>query len=78
VPSYEWYFSIERRDKFLDAHIDALHLCSVVIEQATRNPDHFDKIFREYFKPDDREIVLGKYLMQQQRDAKARYLTDPL
>ena len=59
----ENYIHIELRDQYLDAHIDALHLCSVVIEQATRDPNRFDKIFREYFKPDDRELVLGKHLL---------------
>lgn len=66
----ENYIHIDLRDQYLDAHIDALHLCSVVIEQATRDPNRFDKIFREYFKPDDRELVLGKHLLQLQRDAK--------
>jgi hypothetical protein len=57
-------YTLEQRDKMLEAHIEALHLCSVVIDQATRNPDRFDKVFRAYFNPGDRELVLSKYQLQ--------------
>lgn len=65
-------YTLEQRDKMLEAHIEALHLCSVVIEQATRNPDRLNKVFRGYFNPGDRELVLSKYLLQRQKDAEAR------
>lgn len=57
-------YTVEQMDQFLEAHIDALHLCSVVIEQAERDTDSFNRIFREYFKPDDRELVVGKFLLR--------------
>lgn len=57
-------YTLEQRDKMLEAHIEALHLCSVVIDQATRNPDRFNKVFRAYFNPGDRELVLSEYPLQ--------------
>jgi hypothetical protein len=64
-------YTVEQMDQFLEAHLDVLHMCSVVIEQAERNTDRFDRIFREYFKPDDRELVLGMFLLRRGRNAEA-------
>jgi hypothetical protein len=55
-------YTVEEMDKFRAAHIDALNICSVVINEATRNPKRFDKVFREYFSLEDRKLVLGKLL----------------
>lgn len=54
------HYTVGKMDRFLQGHIDALHICSAVIEQATCNPDRFDRIFGEYFRPEDRRQVLGK------------------
>jgi hypothetical protein len=53
-------YTVGEMDQLLQGHIDALHICSVVIEQATCDPDRFDRIFGQYFRPEDRRQVLGK------------------
>jgi len=63
-------YTVEQMDQYLEAHIDALHMCSVIIEQAERNTDRFNRIFPLYFKPDDREIVVGKFLLRQERNVQ--------
>jgi hypothetical protein len=57
-------YTVEEMDKFRAAHIDALNICSVVINEATRNPKRFDKIFREYFSLEDRKLVLGQFSLR--------------
>lgn len=54
-------YTAEQMDQFLEGHVDALQLCRVVIKQSTKNPTGFDKIFREYFAPKDRELVISKF-----------------
>ena len=65
IPKTEWAdsYTVKQMDQYLEAHIDALHMCSVVIEQAERNTERFDRLFHTYFRPDDREIVLSKFLL---------------
>ena len=57
-------YTSQQMDQYLEAHTDALHICSVITEQAERKTDRFERIFRQYFKPDDRELVVGKYLLR--------------
>jgi hypothetical protein len=54
-------YPAEQMDQFLEGHVDALQLCRVVIKQSTQNPAGFDKVFREYFAPKDRELVISKF-----------------
>jgi len=56
-------YTVQQMDQFLQGHLDALLICLVVIEQAACNDERFDRIFREYFKPEDRTPVLGKPLL---------------
>jgi hypothetical protein len=67
-------YTVEQMDQFLEGHIDALNICSVVIKEATRNAKRFDKIFRQYFNADDRNFVLGKILLccEQHRSVETR------
>lgn len=54
-------YPAEQMDQFLEGHVDALQLCRVVIKQSTKNPTGFDKVFREYFAPKDRDLVISKF-----------------
>jgi hypothetical protein len=54
-------YPAEQMDHFLEGHVDALHLCRVVIKQSTKNPTGFDKVFREYFAPKDRDLVISEF-----------------
>ena len=56
-------YTVEQMDQFLGGHIDALQLCRVALKQSTKNPTRFDKIFREYFDPNDRALVISKFLI---------------
>lgn len=64
IPMTDWEntYTVEQLDQYLEGHTEALHICSAIIEQAERNTARFNRIFRQYFKPDDREKVLGKFL----------------
>ena len=57
-------YTVEQMDQFLEGHIDALQLCRVAIKQSTKNPARFDKIFRQYFRPNDRELVISKFMLR--------------
>lgn len=57
-------YTVEQMDQFLEGHIDALQLCRVAIKQSTKNPTRFDKVFREYFDPNDRALVISKFLIR--------------
>jgi hypothetical protein len=61
-------YTVEQMDQFLEGHIDALQLCRVAIKQSTKNPTRFDKVFREYFDPNDRALVISKSLPRWEQD----------
>jgi hypothetical protein len=45
---------------FLKAHNQALDMCAMVIDQATRATRRFDRIFRRWFAEEDQQKVLGQ------------------
>jgi len=53
-------YTVQEMDQFREGHVDAMYMCSVVIEQATRNSARYNRIFGEYFQPADRELVLSQ------------------
>jgi hypothetical protein len=57
-------YPVELMDLYLEAHRDALHICSVIIEEAERNTDRFNRIFGLYFKPEDRDLILSMFLLR--------------
>ena len=59
-------YTVQQMDQYLQSHIDAMAISLIVIEQATCDRDRFDRIFRQYFKPEDRRPVLGKSLLRWQ------------
>jgi hypothetical protein len=69
-------YTVGEMDRFLQGHIDALHICSVIIEQATCDPDRFGRIFGQYFRPEDRRQVLGKSPDSLQAKNKCKGLGD--
>jgi hypothetical protein len=54
-------FSAQEIEQFQEGHNDALMMCSTVIEKATKNPKRFDRIFREYFPFNERQLIIGEY-----------------
>jgi hypothetical protein len=54
-------YSTQKIEQFQAGHNDALMMCSTVIEQATKNPKRFDRIFREYFPFSERQLIIGEY-----------------
>jgi len=70
-------YTVQQMDQFREGHVDALYTCSVVVREAARNPARYDRIFSEYFKPADRNLVLSKSLMVWQRtgSVNSRQLT---
>lgn len=52
-------YSTREMDQFQQGHLEALRICRIVIEASTRQADRFNRIFREYFDPTDRELVLS-------------------
>jgi hypothetical protein len=63
-------YTVQRMDQFREGHVDAMYICSVVIEQATRNSARFDRIFGEFFQPADRELVLSELPQTWEEDIK--------
>jgi hypothetical protein len=57
-------YTVQQMDQYLQGHIDAMAISLVVIEQAECDPERFERILREYFKPEDRRMVLGKCILR--------------
>jgi hypothetical protein len=54
-------YNAQQIEQFQEGHSDALMMCNMVVREATRNPNRFDRIFREYFPTSDRQLVIGEY-----------------
>jgi hypothetical protein len=56
-------YTRQQMDQFQQGHLEALLLCSKVIEASTREKARFDRIFGEYFPAADRELILGLFTL---------------
>lgn len=54
-------YTTQQMEQFYQGHVDTLRMCSDVVQEAADNPTRFDRIFREYFDPADRDLVIRKF-----------------
>ena len=54
-------YTAQQIEQFQEGHNDALMMCRTVIEQATKTPDRFNRIFRAYFPFSDRKLIIGEF-----------------
>ena len=54
-------YTTQQMEQFQAGHSDVLMVCETAVEEATKTPDRFNKIFRQYLPFSDRQLVIGKY-----------------
>jgi hypothetical protein len=52
-------YTAQQMDQYQQGHMEALRLCRRVVDASTHDAVRFNRIFREYFRPADRELVLS-------------------